>query len=278
MGIRLYRAYTPGTRQRSVSDFSEITSQKSEKKLRIKKHNSAGRNNRGVITSRHRGGGHKRLYREIDFQRNKIGVIAKLARVEYDPNRNARIALLHYQDGDKRYILYPRTLKKGESILADRNAPIKIGNALPLSEMPLGTDIHNIELAPGKGGQLVRAAGTSAQLVAKEGAFVTIRLPSGEVRLIAKECWATIGQVGNADANNLTTGKAGKQRWLGRRPRVRGVAKNPVDHPHGGGEGRAPIGRCHPVTPWGQPALGRRTRKTKNKSNKFIITRRKAGG
>lgn len=279
MGIRLYRAYTPGTRQRSVSDFSEITSKReSEKRLRIKKHNSAGRNNRGVITSRHRGGGHKRLYREIDFQRNKIGVVAKLARVEYDPNRNARIALLHYQDGDKRYILYPRTLKKGESILADKNAPIKIGNALPLSEMPLGTDIHNIELAPGKGGQLVRAAGTSAQLVAKEGAFVTIRLPSGEVRLIAKECWATIGQVGNADANNLTTGKAGKQRWLGRRPRVRGVAKNPVDHPHGGGEGRAPIGRCHPVTPWGQPALGRRTRKTKNKSNKFIITRRKAGG
>nr|YP_010732126.1 ribosomal protein L2 [Calidiella yingdensis]WDY13040.1 ribosomal protein L2 [Calidiella yingdensis] len=275
MGIRLYRAYTPGTRQRSVSDFSEITSQKTEKKLRIKKHRSAGRNNRGVITSRHRGGGHKRLYREIDFQRNKIGVVAKLARVEYDPNRNARIALLHYQDGDKSYILYPRTLKRGETLLADANAPIKIGNALPLSEMPLGTDIHNIELSPGKGGQLVRAAGTSAQLVAKEGAFVTIRLPSGEVRLIAKECWATIGQVGNADANNLTTGKAGKQRWLGRRPRVRGVAKNPVDHPHGGGEGRAPIGRCHPVTPWGQPALGRRTRKTKNKSNKFIISRRK---
>nr|YP_010732104.1 ribosomal protein L2 [Massjukichlorella minus]WDY13018.1 ribosomal protein L2 [Massjukichlorella minus] len=275
MGIRLYRAYTAGTRGRSVSDFDEITESKPEKRLVMNLHRSAGRNNRGIITSRHRGGGHKKLYRQIDFQRNKIGVMAKVATVEYDPNRNARIALLHYQDGEKRYIIYPRGLKQGENIMADREAPILIGNALPLSQMPLGTDIHNVELSPGKGGQLVRAAGSSAQLVAKEGQFVTIRLPSGEVRLVSKECWATIGQVGNPDANNLRRGKAGKQRWLGQRPRVRGVAKNPVDHPHGGGEGRAPIGRSHPVTPWGQPALGRRTRKSKHKTTKFIISRRK---
>lgn len=275
MGIRLYRAYTPGTRTRSVSDFVEITSSKPEKRLIKKKHRSVGHNNRGIITSRHRGGGHKKLYRQIDFQRNKIGITARVATIEYDPNRNARIALLHYQDGDKEYILYPRALKLGENVLADIEAPIMVGNSLPLSNMPLGTDIHNIEIYPGKGGQLVRAAGSSAQLVAKEGSFVTIRLPSGEVRLISKECWATIGQVGNVDANNLRKGKAGKQRWLGKRPRVRGVAKNPVDHPHGGGEGRAPIGRSHPVTPWGQPALGRKTRKTKNRTNKLIISRRR---
>lgn len=275
MGIRLYRTYTPGTRQRSVSDFAEITASKPEKRLVINKHRSTGRNNRGVITSRHRGGGHKKLYRYIDFQRSKIGIGAKVATVEYDPNRNARIALLHYQDGDKKYILYPRGLRSGENVIADQDAPILIGNALPLKNMPLGTDIHNIELYPGRGGQLVRAAGSSAQLVAKEGVFVTIRLPSGEVRLVPKECWATIGQVGNPDANNLTRGKAGKQRWLGQRPRVRGVAKNPVDHPHGGGEGRAPIGRSHPVTPWGQPALGRRTRPKKKHTNTLIISRRK---
>lgn len=275
MGIRLYSAYTPGTRQRSVSDFVELTASKPTKQLLSSKHRSAGRNNRGVITSRHRGGGHKKLYRQIDFQRNKIGIKAKVASVEYDPNRNARIALLHYPDGDKRYILYPRGLKKGESVIADREAPISIGNALPLTNMPLGTDLHNIELFPGKGGQMVRAAGSSAQLVAKEGKYVSLRLPSGEVRLVSKECWATIGQVGNVDANNLTVGKAGKKRWLGERPRVRGVAKNAADHPHGGGEGRSPIGREHPVTPWGKPALGRHTRKRKNPSNKYIITRRR---
>lgn len=275
MGIRLYRSYTPGTRTRSVSDFSELTSSKPARGLVKHKHRSVGRNNRGIITSQHRGGGHKRLYREIEFQRNKIGIIAKVASVEYDPNRNARIALLHYQDGDKRYVICAHKLKAGENIVADREAPIVVGNALPLSNIPLGTDIHNIELYPGKGGQLARAAGSCAQLVAKEGLFVTIRLPSGEVRLISKECWATVGQVGNIDATNLTIGKAGKQRWLGSRPRVRGVAKNPVDHPHGGGEGRAPIGRSHPVTPWGKPALGRKTRKSKNKSNRFIISRRK---
>jgi len=275
MGIRLYRAYTPGTRNRSVSEFTEISQTKPEKSLTYSLHRSKGRNNRGIITCRHRGGGHKRLYRQIDFKRNKIGISAKVATVEYDPNRNARIALLHYQDGEKRYILYPRGLKLGDNIVADVEAPIVIGNSLPLFNMPLGTEVHNIELHPGSGGQLVRAAGTVAQLVAKEGGFVTLRLPSGEVRLISKECWATIGQVGNVDVSNLTSGKAGRTRWLGRRPTVRGVVMNPCDHPHGGGEGRAPIGRSHPVTPWGRPALGQRTRQSKKYSNKLILKRRK---
>lgn len=275
MGIRLYKAYTPGTRQRSVSDFGEITTSKPEKRLRTRHQQSAGRNNRGIITSQHRSGGHKKLYRKVDFQRGKVGVLARVATVEYDPNRNARIALLNYRDGEKGYILCPRGLKLGEDVVADPDAPILTGNALPLSQMPLGADIHNIEISPGGGGQLVRAAGSSAQLVAKEGNLVTIRLPSGELRLLSKECWGTIGQVGNSDANNLRRGKAGKQRWLGQRPRVRGVAKNAADHPHGGGEGRAPIGRSHPVTPWGQPALGRRTRKSKKQTNKYIISRRK---
>ena len=275
MGIRLYRAYTPGTRNRSVSEFTEISQTKPEKSLTYSLHRSKGRNNRGIITSRHRGGGHKKLYRQIDFKRSKIGTSAKVATVEYDPNRNARIALLHYQDGEKRYILYPRGLKLGDTIIADVEAPIVIGNSLPLFNMPLGTEVHNIELHPGSGGQLVKAAGTVAQLVAKEGNFVTLRLPSGEVRLISKECWATIGQVGNVDVSNLTSGKAGRTRWLGRRPTVRGVVMNPCDHPHGGGEGRAPIGRSHPVTPWGRPALGQRTRQSKKYSNKLILKRRK---
>jgi large subunit ribosomal protein L2 len=275
MGIRFYRAYTPGTRQRSVSEFNEITKTKPEKILTSSFQRSKGRNNRGVITTRHRGGGHKRLYRQIDFKRNKIGILAKVATIEYDPNRNARIALLNYQDGEKRYILYPRGLKVGEFIMSDLNAPIKIGNSLPLDRMPLGTEIHNVELQPGAGGQLVRAAGAVAQLVAKEGQYVTLRLPSGEVRFVSKNCWATIGQVGNIDASNLTIGKAGRNRWLGRRPTVRGVVMNPVDHPHGGGEGRAPIGRSHPVTPWGRPALGQRTRKSKKYSNSFILRKRK---
>jgi large subunit ribosomal protein L2 len=275
MGIRIYRAYTPGTRNRSVSEFSEISQTKPEKSLTYSLHRSKGRNNRGIITSRHRGGGHKKLYRQIDFKRNKIGSTAKVVTVEYDPNRNARIALLHYQDGEKRYILYPRGLKLGDNIIADVEAPIVIGNSLPLFNMPLGTEVHNIELHPGSGGQLVRAAGTVAQLVAKEGNFVTLRLPSGEVRLVSKQCWATIGQVGNVDVSNLTIGKAGRTRWLGRRPTVRGVVMNPCDHPHGGGEGRAPIGRSHPVTPWGRPALGQRTRQSKRYSNKLILKRRK---
>ena len=275
MGIRIYRAYTPGTRNRSVSEFSEISQTKPEKSLTYSLHRAKGRNNRGIITSRHRGGGHKKLYRQIDFKRNKIGSIAKVVTVEYDPNRNARIALLHYQDGEKRYILYPRGLKLSDNIIADVEAPIVIGNSLPLFNMPLGTEVHNIELHPGSGGQLVRAAGTVAQLVAKEGNFVTLRLPSGEVRLVSKQCWATIGQVGNVDVSNLTIGKAGRTRWLGRRPTVRGVVMNPCDHPHGGGEGRAPIGRSHPVTPWGRPALGQRTRQSKKYSNKLILKRRK---
>lgn len=275
MGIRFYRAYTPGTRNRSVSEFKEISQTKPEKSLTSWFSRSQGRNNRGTITSRHRGGGHKKLYRQIDFHRNKMGILAKVATIEYDPNRNARISLLHYQDGEKRYIIYPRGLKIGDFIISNPDAPIIVGNSLPLSNMPLGTEIHNIEFRPGGGGQLARAAGAVAQLVAKEGNFATLRLPSGEVRLVSKYCWATIGQVGNLDVNNLTLGKAGRTRWLGRRPTVRGIVMNPVDHPHGGGEGRAPIGRSRPVTPWGQPALGHRTRKSKKYSNSFILKRRK---
>jgi large subunit ribosomal protein L2 len=275
MGIRFYTAYTPGTRNRSVSDFSEITKSKPEKSLTFNKQRAKGRNNRGIITCQQRGGGHKRLYREIDFKRNKYGLSAKVFSIEYDPNRNARIALLYYQDGEKRYIIHPRGLNVGENILSAFEAPIKIGNSLPLSNMPLGTEIHNIELHPKSGGKLARAAGSLAQIVAKEGNFVTLRLPSGEVRLISKNCWATVGQVGNIDASNITIGKAGKQRWLGKRPKVRGVAKNPVDHPHGGGEGRSPVGRCRPVTPWGKPALGKKTRKPKKYSTNLILRRRK---
>ena len=275
MSIRNYQAYTPGTRNRSVSDFSELSKKKPEKSLTSWIHQPKGRNNRGIITSRHRGGGHKKLYREIDFKRNKLGIAGKVVTIEYDPNRNSRIALLHYQDGDKKYILYPHGLKLGETIIADVNAPIVIGNALPLSNMPLGIQVHNIELYPGSGGQLARAAGTVAQLVAKQGKFVTLRLPSGEIRLVSKNCWASIGQVGNIDFVNLTLGKAGRTRWLGKRPTVRGVVMNPVDHPHGGGEGRAPIGRSHPVTPWGRPALGQRTRKSKKYSNSLILRKRK---
>mmetsp|Transcript_10414 Transcript_10414/g.21678 ORF Transcript_10414/g.21678 Transcript_10414/m.21678 type:complete len:277 (-) Transcript_10414:127-957(-) len=276
MGIRFYRAYTPGTRNRSVSDFQEITKSKPEKSLTSSNHRARGRNNRGVITSQQRGGGHKRLYRQIDFRRNKQGIPATVFSVEYDPNRNARIALLHYKDGEKRYILHPRGLQVGESVISNVEAPIKVGNALPIRSMPLGTEIHNIELQPGVGGQLARAAGSVAQIVAKEGDYATLRLPSGEVRLISLNCWGTVGQVGNIEASNITIGKAGKNRWLGRRPKVRGSVKNPVDHPHGGGEGRCPIGRSHPVTPWGKPALGVRTRKPKRYSSRFIIRRRKS--
>ena len=236
---------------------------------------SKGRNNRGIITSRHRGGGHKKLYREIDFSRTKLGIPAKVTNIEYDPNRNARIALVGYLDGEKRYILQPLGLKIGETILSSPEAPITIGNCLPLTNIPLGTEVHNVELHPGRGGQLVRAAGTVAQIVAKEGKWVTLRLPSGEVRLVSQNCWATIGRVGNVDAFNLTLGKAGRKRWLGRRPHVRGSAMNPVDHPHGGGEGRAPIGRARPVSPWGKPALGAKTRKRKKFSAALILQRRK---
>jgi large subunit ribosomal protein L2 len=275
MGIRSFRPCTPGTRQASVSDFSEVTKGKPEKSLTTYKHNRKGRNNRGVITSRHRGGGHKRLYRVIDFRRDKHNVPAKVAAIEYDPNRNARIALLFYQDGEKRYILAPADLKVGTTVTAGENAPYEIGNALPLGKIPLGTEVHNVELVAGRGGQMVRAAGTSAQVVAKEGNYVTLKLPSKEVRMVRKECYATIGKVGNADARNLKLGKAGRTRHLGRRPHVRGSVMNPCDHPHGGGEGRAPIGRSGPMTPWGKPALGAKTRNKKKRSSALIVRRRK---
>nr|NP_038371.1 ribosomal protein L2 [Mesostigma viride]Q9MUT9.1 RecName: Full=Large ribosomal subunit protein uL2c; AltName: Full=50S ribosomal protein L2, chloroplastic [Mesostigma viride]AAF43812.1 ribosomal protein L2 [Mesostigma viride]WKT08229.1 ribosomal protein L2 [Mesostigma viride] len=275
MGIRLYKAYTPGTRNRSVLEFNDITKTNPEKSLTYHRHRSKGRNNRGIITIRHRGGGHKRLCRLIDFTREK-NIPATVASIEYDPNRNCRIALLYYKNGIKRYIIHPRGLSVGKEIVSSVEAPLSVGNSLPLNKIPLGTGIHNIELSPGQGGQLARAAGAVAQLIAKEGKFVTVRLPSGEVRLILKECWATIGQVGNVDANNITIGKAGRTRWLGKRPVVRGVVMNPVDHPHGGGEGRSPIGRPKPVSPWGKTALGAKTRKRKKYSDVLIIRRRKS--
>jgi len=275
MGTRSYRPYTPGTRQCTISDFSEITKSEPEKSLTTSNHRPKGRNNRGVITSRRRGGGHKRLYRIIDFRRDKHNIPAKVAAVEYDPNRNARLALLFYKDGEKRYILHPNGLAVGTEIIAGPESPIEIGNALPLGNIPLGTSVHNVELVAGKGAQIVRAAGATAQVVAKEGNYVTLKLPSGEVRMIRRECYATIGQVGNIEARNLSTGKAGRNRWKGRRPKVRGSVMNPVDHPHGGGEGRAPIGRSGPVTPWGKPTLGAKTRKPKKPSSKLIVRRRR---
>jgi large subunit ribosomal protein L2 len=235
----------------------------------------AGRNNRGIITIRHKGGGHKQRYRIIDFKRNKSEIEAKVASIEYDPNRNARIALLHYTDGEKRYILHPKKLEIGSIVVSGPEAPIEIGNALPLSSVPLGTSIHNVELIPGRGGQIIRSAGTSAQVVAKDGNFVTLRMPSGEVRLVHNRCYATIGEVGNAENKNLVLGKAGRSRWLGIRPTVRGVVMNPCDHPHGGGEGRSPIGRARPVTPWGKPALGIKTRRNNKYSDFCIIRKRK---
>nr|QCI06346.1 ribosomal protein L2 [Dictyurus purpurascens] len=275
MAIRLYKAYTPGTRNRTVSTFSEVTKSKPEKSLLIKNHFSSGRNNRGIITSRHRGGGHKKKYRIIDFKRKKINIKGRVSSIEYDPNRNARIALINYQDGEKKYILHPRSLSIGNIVISGPDVPIEVGNALPLKYIPLGTAVHNIEIKPNKGGQIVRAAGTYAQIVAKEGNFITLKLPSSEVRIINNKCYATIGQVGNIDSSNITIGKAGRNRWLGKRPHVRGVVMNPIDHPHGGGEGRSPIGRSHPVTPNGKPALGQKTRNKKKYSNKYILRRRK---
>ena len=273
MSIRLYKAYTPGTRTRSLSSFTEITKDKPEKKLIRKNHRNKGRNNNGNITIRHRGGGHKKQYRLIDFKRNKRNIEALVASIEYDPNRNARIALLHYKDGEKRYILHPNNLKVGDIVNAGSTTSLSIGNALPLQEIPLGTSIHNVELIPDRGGQIVRAAGTSAKVLAKEGNYVTLRLPSKEIRLIRKECFATIGEISNNDAFLVQSGKAGRTRWLGKRPTVRGSVMNPCDHPHGGGEGRAPIGRTRPLTPWGKPALGMKTRKNKRKSNQYILRR-----
>ena len=275
MALRFYKAYTPGTRHRSVADCTELSKTRPEKSLTRSFHRAKGRNNRGVITCRHRGGGHKRLYRQIDFRRNKYDMNAQVLTIEYDPNRNARIALVQYDDGEKRYILQPTGLKVGDNIIASTEAPNSIGNSLPLAAMPLGVQIHNIEVHPKKGGQLVRSAGGVAQLVAKEGDFVTVRLPSGDVRLLNNQCWATIGQVGNSEAMNLSIGKAGRSRWLGKRPTVRGSVMNPVDHPHGGGEGRCPVGRSQPMTPWGKPALGRKTRARKKYSDSLILRRRK---
>jgi len=274
MSIRLYKSYTPGTRHRALSAFTEITKAKPEKSLIQKNHRKKGRNNRGVITIRHRGGGHKRRYRKIDFSRNKYGINGIVTSIEYDPNRNARISLISYSDGEKRYILHPKGLNVGDSILSGAGSLFTVGNTLPLSEIPLGTSVHNLELIPNKGGQLVRAAGTSAKILAKEGDYITLRLPSKEIRLLRKECFATIGEISNNDAFLVQSGKAGRTRWLGKRPAVRGSVMNPCDHPHGGGEGRAPIGRTRPLTPWGKPALGMKTRKKKKLSDNYILRRR----
>ncbi len=275
MPIRNYKPTSPGRRGMSVSSFEEITRSKPERSLLKKQVSKAGRNNQGRITSRHRGGGVKQRYRIIDFKRNKFGVPAKVFSIEYDPNRSARIALLHYVDGEKRYIIAPNGLKVGDHVMSGPDAEIRVGNALPLRNIPTGTVIHNIELYIGKGGQIVRSAGAAAQLMAKEGDYAQVRLPSGEQRLINVNCMATIGQVGNLDHENIAIGKAGRSRYLGRRPHVRGSVMNPVDHPHGGGEGRAPIGG-QPQTPWGQPAMGYRTRHNK-RTDKFIVRRRNAG-
>ena len=272
MGIKKFKPVTPSLRYRTVSDFSDITTTEPEKSLLEPMKQSGGRNNLGRVTSRHRGGGHKRRYRVIDFKRNKRDIEAKVASIEYDPNRSARIALLHYADGEKRYILAPKGLEVGLTVLSAENAPFNVGNTLPLRAIPLGTLVHNIELKPGRGGQMARSAGSYAQLMAKEGDYATLRLPSGEVRLVHGSCLATIGEVGNAEHENIVLGKAGKSRWLGRRPHVRGVAMNPVDHPMGGGEGKSSGGR-HPVSPWGQQSKGLKTR-TKRPSDRFIVRRR----
>ncbi len=273
MGVKSFKPTSPSRRFMSVSDFAEITTDKPEKSLLAPLKSKGGRNAEGRITARHQGGGHKRKYRIIDFKRNKDGIPAKVASVEYDPNRSARIALLNYADGEKRYILQPAGLKVGDTIISGPSADIKPGNALPLANIPVGTIVHNIELEPGKGGQMVRSAGTGAQLMAKENGYATLRLPSGEMRMVLDTCRATIGQVGNLEHENITVGKAGRSRWVGKRPHVRGVAMNLVDHPHGGGEGRAPIGHPGPLTPWGKPSLGYRTRK-KKPSDRLIVRRR----
>ncbi|ETP69735.1 50S ribosomal protein L2 [Planomicrobium chinense] len=275
MGIRKYKPTTNGRRNMTTSDFAEITTNKPEKSLLQPTRRKGGRNNQGKITVRHHGGGHKRQYRVIDFKRNKDGIPGRVATIEYDPNRSANIALIHYADGEKRYILAPKGIEVGTQIMSGVEADIKPGNALPLSNIPMGSTIHNIELKPGGGGQLVRSAGTSAQVLGKEGKYVTVRLQSGEVRMILATCRATIGAVGNEQHELINIGKAGRSRWLGKRPTVRGSVMNPNDHPHGGGEGRSPIGRKSPMSPWGKPTLGYKTRKKTNKSDKFIVRRRK---
>ncbi len=274
MGVRSLKSTTPGNRFATRPDFSEITKDTPEKSLTEAKRKTGGRNNKGRITSRRRGGGHKQRYRIIDFKRNKHDIPATVAGIEYDPNRSANIALLHYADGEKRYILSPFGIKVGDSIHSGENAPLKIGNALPLSKIPTGMFVHNVELNPGNGGQMVRSAGSSAQVMARDGGFTTLKLPSGEMRMVRDECLATLGEVGNKSHEQVVSGKAGRTRWLGRRPKVRGVAMNPVDHPMGGGEGKSSGGR-HPTTPWGKPTKGYNTRKKNKKSNDYIVKRRK---
>lgn len=274
MAIKTYKPTTPSRRMMATPAFELITRDKPEKSLVESIKKNSGRNNTGRITSRHRGGGAKKIYRIIDFKRNKIGVVGTVAHIEYDPNRTANIALIQYEDGEKRYILHPVGLKVGDKIEAGEHVDIKVGNALKLRDIPVGTLIHNIEMKPEKGGQLARSAGSYAQLMGKEGNYAQLRLPSGEMRVVLLDCMATIGQVGNLDHELVNMGKAGKKRLTGRRPHVRGSAMNPVDHPHGGGEGRAPIGRPSPMTPWGKPALGLKTRKKKKHSDKYIIRRR----
>lgn len=275
MPVKKYKPTSPARRQMSVSTFEEITTSTPEKSLLAPLPKKAGRNNQGKITTRHHGGGHKRKYRIIDFKRNKDGIPGRVATIEYDPNRSANIALINYADGEKRYIIAPKGLKVDDVIVSGADSDIKVGNTLPMENIPVGTVIHNIELKPGKGGQLVRAAGTEAQLLGKDGEYVIVRLSSGEIRKILKVCRATVGSVGNEDHELVSIGKAGRSRWLGKRPEVRGVVMNPNDHPHGGGEGRAPIGRKSPMSPWGKPTLGYKTRKKKKASNQYIIRRRK---
>lgn len=273
MAIKIYRPTSPGRRGMSVAAFDDVTRSEPERSLLAPLRKQSGRNNRGVVTVRHRGGGHKRRYRIIDFRRDKLGVPGRVDSIEYDPNRSARIALVVYRDGEKRYIIAPVGVKVGDVLMSGPDAEIRPGNALPILQIPLGTTIHNIEIYPGRGGQLVRSAGNSAQLVAKEGSMAQVRLPSGEVRFIDVNCMATVGQVSNPDHQNAVMGKAGRRRWMGKRPSVRGIAMDPSSHPHGGGEGRSPIGMPGPKTPWGKPALGKKTRRNKF-TNKFVVRRR----
>ncbi|OOE09583.1 50S ribosomal protein L2 [Fictibacillus arsenicus] len=275
MGIKKFKPTTNGRRNMSQLDFAEITTDQPEKSLLAPLSKKAGRNNQGKLTVRHQGGGHKRKYRIIDFKRNKDGILGRVATIEYDPNRTANIALIHYADGEKRYILAPKGIKVGQEIMSGTEADIKVGNALPLANIPVGSTIHNIELKPGKGGQLARSAGAEAQLLGKEERYALVRLGSGEVRMILLTCRATIGQVGNLEHELVNVGKAGRSRWKGIRPTVRGSVMNPNDHPHGGGEGRAPIGRKSPMSPWGKPTLGYKTRKKNSQTDKYIVRRRK---
>jgi len=276
LALKTYSPTTPGRRFMTSADFAELTSSQPEKSLLKPLKRNGGRNSQGRLTMRHRGGGHKRRYRVIDFKRDKHGIPAKVASIEYDPNRTARIALLHYVDGEKRYILAPLGIRVGDVLSSGPDSEVKPGNALPLSNIPLGIPVHNLELSPGKGAQIVRSAGGSANIIAKEGGFARVRLPSGELRLIRVNCMATLGQLGNLEHEGISIGKAGRNRWLGRRPKVRGVAMNPIDHPHGGGEGKSSGGR-HPCTPWGQPTKGYKTRKKKKASNKYIVAKRNQG-